>query len=127
MSAKTYSMLMKVIAVALAALIAISVVRELPLYIPVLGVMVALAIASIFRRLVKETISDERNRRIDEKATALSYRIYTIVTAAFILIVMMLRSSLPSWVGIAGETLAYSLCGLMLMHLASTKYYGRKL
>ena len=127
MSAKTYSMLMRVIAVALAFLIAVSIVREFPLYIAILGIMIALMAASIFRRLVKETLSDERNRRIDEKATALSYRIYTIVTAAFALVVMMIRSNLPSWAFIAGETLAYSLCGFILVHLAISNYYSRKL
>jgi uncharacterized membrane protein len=127
MSAKTYGTLMRAIAAALAALIAVSIVLELPLYVPVLGIIVALVLASAFRRLVKEIMTDERNRRIDEKATATSYRIYTIVTAMVVLTVLMLRSSLPSWVGIAGETLAYSLCGLMLVHLASRSYYGKKL
>lgn len=127
MSAKTYSICMRVIAIALAAFIALSIVRELPLYFPLVGIMLALVIASILRRSVKEIMVDERNRRIYEKATAISYRIYTIVTAAFALIALMLKNSLPLWVSIAGETLAYSLCGLMLLHLASTKYYGTKL
>ena len=127
MSAKTYSIFMRVIVVALAAFIALSIVLELHLYFPLIGIMLALVIASILRRSVKEIMVDERNRRIYEKATAISYRIYTIVTAVFALTALMLRSSLPLWVSIAGETLAYSLCGLMLLHLASTKYYGRKL
>ena len=127
MSAKTYGTWMRVIAAALAALIAVSIVLELPLYVPVLSFMVALVLAGAFRRLVREIMIDERNRRIENKATVTSYRIYTIVTAMVALTVLMLRSSLPSWVGIAGETLAYSLCGLMLAHLASRRYYGKKL
>ena len=127
MKARTYQTMMRIIAVALAAFIALSVVRELPVYYPLIGVMVALIVASICRRFVKEIMVDERNRRIDEKATSISYRIYTIFTALFVLIVLVLRSSLPSWLGIAGETLAYSLCGLMLVHLISSKYYERKL
>ena len=127
MSAKTYATLMRVIAAALAALIAVSIALQLPLYVPVLGIIIALVLASAFRRFVQEVMTDERNRRIDEKATVTSYRIYTVVTAASALTVLMMRSSLPSWVGTAGETLAYSLCGLMLVHLASRRYYGNRL
>ncbi len=127
MNAKTYSLLMRVIAVALAALIAASVVRALPLYVPLLAVMAVLVAAVIIRRQVKEVMSDERNRRIDEKATSASYRIFTILGAAFALVVLMLRNSLPSWAGVAGETVAYSVCGLMLLHLASSRFYSSKL
>ncbi len=127
MTARTYSIFMKVIAVALAALIAVGIILEWPLYIPVLGIMVALVVAGLLRRLVKEIMTDERSRRVDEKATALSYRIYIMVSAAVVLVALILRSSLPSWVGVAGETLAYSLCALMLVHFAAYTYYGRKL
>ena len=126
-SAKTYETLMRVIAFALAALIAFAIVRELPLYVPIVGLMLALVIATLTRRAVKEVLADERNRRIDEKAAALSYRIYTAVTAAGVLVVMTLRSSLPEWVWIGGQALAYSLCALMLLHLAVTRYYEKKL
>ncbi len=127
MNAKSYALVMRIVAVVLAALVAVSIVLELPLYVPLLAVMAALVAAVIIRRSVKEVMSDERNRRIDEKATAAAYRIYTISAAAFALVVLMLRSSLPSWAGVAGETVAYAVCGLMLLHLASTKYFSSKL
>jgi uncharacterized membrane protein len=72
-------------------------------------------------------MADERNQRINEKATALTYRIIAVVTAAVVLIATLLRSGLPEWVFIAGQALAYSLCALMLLHLAVTKYYEKKL
>ena len=127
MSAKTYGTLMRLITAALATLIAASIVLELPLYAPLLAVMVALVLASALRRSVTELMTDERNRHIDEKATVTTYRIYTMGTATFALTVLLLRSSLPSWVGIAAQTLAYALCGLMLVHIASSRYYARKL
>ena len=127
MSAKTYATLTRLIAAALAALTALSIVLELPLYAPLLAVMVALVLASALRRSVTEVITDERNRRIDEKATVTTYRIYTVGTAMSVLTVLLLRNSLPSWVGIAGQTLAYALCGLMLVHIASSRYYTKKL
>ena len=127
MSASFYSVLMKIIAFALAAVIAVGIVLELPLYVPIVAVMVALIIAGILRRRVREIMVDERDHRIQEKATAMTYRIYTIVAAALALVALMLRSSLPAWAGAAAETLAYSVCGLMLLHLACTSYYARKL
>lgn len=127
MTAATYRTLMRIIAFALAALIAVSIVLELPLFVPVLVIMVALLIAGILRRRVKEVMADERNLRIYEKATAASYRVYTIVAAALALVAMILRSSLPEWAFIAGQTLAYSICALMLIHLAFTGYYETKL
>lgn len=127
MSAKNYGILMRVMAVGLAAFIAVSIILELPVYVPLTGVMLALVIASIFRQFVKEVMTDERNRHIEEKASAITYRTYTIITAMFALIVLMLRSSLPPWAATAAETLAYSVCVLMLMHLVSTKYYSGKL
>ncbi len=127
MSAKTYGMVMRVLAVVLAALVAAAVVLKLPLYVPLVAVMVVLVGAVVMRRSVKEVMSDERNRRIDEKATSLSYRIFTILGAAFALVALTLRGSLPSWAGVAGETVAYSVCGLMLIHLASSRYFSSKL
>jgi uncharacterized membrane protein len=127
MSAKTYKTLMRVIAFTLAALIAFASSPEVPLFVPIVGLMVALVIARLARRMVKEVMSDERNSRIDEKATAQSYRVYTTVTAIGVLVTMMLRSSLPDWVWVAGQALAYSLCALMLLHLAVTKYYEKQL
>jgi uncharacterized membrane protein len=88
--------------------------------------MVALIIANVARRFVKEIMNDERSRRIDEQASALTYRIFTVATAAVVLVGMMLRGNLPSWAGAAAETMAYAVCGLMLLHWAVSGYYGRK-
>jgi uncharacterized membrane protein len=118
---------MRVIAVALAALVAVSIVLELPLFVPVIAIAVALVISSVCRRFVKEIMTDERDRSIQEKATSLSYRIFTIASAAFALTAMMLRSQLPEWGSISAQTLAYAVCALLLLHQAGTRYYGRKL
>ena len=91
------------------------------------GVAIALVISYTCRRFVKEILTDERNKKIDERATVLSYRIYTIGVAVFALVVLLLRSSLPSWLSLAGETLAYALCGLMLLHSGATWYCRRRL
>lgn len=127
MSVKTYRLLMRIIVVVLAGIIAASVVMELPLYVPLIGIMISLVVVSVCRHFLKDIMSDERSRRIEEKATDMSYRIYTIIAAIFALVVLMLKNILPSWMGIAGETLAYSVCGLMLVHLVTVAYYQRRL
>ena len=127
MSSSTYSTIMRVIAFSLAMLIAVSIVAELPLYIPVLAIMIALVAAGILRRRVKDIMVDERNLRIYELATGMTYRVFTAAAAAISLVAMMLRSSLPEWAFIAAQILAYSVCVLMLIHLAFTSYYSKKL
>ncbi|KTB48089.1 DUF2178 domain-containing protein [Dehalogenimonas alkenigignens] len=127
MSADSFRKLMSIIALGLGALIAFAIVAELPVWVPLLAVMLALVAANIFRRGVKEVLADERSRRVDEKATVLTYRVFTTVTALGVLLVMMLRSSLPEWAFIAGQAVAFALCALMLLHLAVIKYYSGKL
>ncbi len=127
MKASTYATFMKVFAVILAAIIASAIVVELPLYVPVLAIIFALLIAAIMRRQVKEVMADERNQRIQERATSLAYRLYTILGAAASMVLLVLRSNLPEWAFIAGQTLAYSICALMLIHLAFTSYFEKKL
>ena len=127
MSAKTYNILMRIMAVVLAMLVAVSIVMEAPFYYFLVAVMLALVLSYVLRRSVKEIMTDERSRRIDEKATSMAFRIYSIVTMVFVLVVISFRSSLPSWVSDSGTTLAYSLCGLLLVHQVCTKYFAKKL
>ena len=127
MSARMFGALMKILTVVLGVLVAVSVVLQLPIFVPLIGMMVVLLIANASRRYVKEVMDDERSRRIDEKATSVSYRIYVGGTAIVSLVVLMLKGSLPGWAAIVGYTLAFSVCALMLVHLASTSYYRRRL
>jgi uncharacterized membrane protein len=124
MSAKTYGIVMRLVAVGLAALIASGIVLQLPLYVPLLAVTAALLLATVVRRFVREVMADERSRRIEEKAASMTYRIYTVAAAAFALVVLTLRAGLPSWCEVAGQTVAYAVCGLMLLHLAVSRYYN---
>lgn len=126
MTGKNYGTMMRIVAVTLAILIAVGIARQWPLYVPIIAIMLAMVVASVARRFVGEIMADERNRSIDEKAGAATYRIYTTVAGVVVLVAMMLRSSLPSWVTTAGETMAYAVCGLMLMHWAVSSYFGRK-
>jgi len=127
MSAKTNRFCSLVIVIALAAFIAWSVIMEMPIFVPIAGFAVALLLIRLCRRYTKEIMVDERLQKINEKAAAISYRIFSIVMAVLGVAFITVRHTLPSEFGIVGATLAYSVCALMLMHLAFYNYYGKKL
>jgi len=127
MSAKTCRFFTQATVIALAAFIAWSVIMEMPVFLPVAGVVVALLLIRLFRRFTKQIMVDERLHRINEKAAAISYRIFSIVMAVTGVALITLRHSLPDTFSIVGETLAYSVCVFMLIHLVFYYYYGRKL
>jgi uncharacterized membrane protein len=127
MTSGSYQTLIRIIAFLLGAIIALATVMELPVWVPFIAIMLALVIADIARRSVTAITTDERNNHIFEKATTLSYRIYTWTIAVIAIVTMVNRSVFPDWVWIAGQTLAYSLCAFMLLHLALTRHYEKRL
>ncbi len=127
MSAGTFRLCKRVIVIATAMLVAISVVLQTSILLPLGVVIAALLLMRLCRRLTKEIMVDERIRRIDEKAATVAYRIFSIAMAIISLVFIMLRTSLPPEFSIIGTTLAYSVCTLMLIHLAFYSYYGSRL
>jgi uncharacterized membrane protein len=127
MSAKTYRFCTLLIVIALAAVIAWSVVMEMPVFLPIGGVVIALLLIRLCRRFTREIMVDERISRVNEKAAAISYRIFSIAMAILGVGLIVLRESLPPTFGVVGETLVYSVCVLMLIHLTFYYYYGHRL
>ena len=127
MSAKTYMFFSGVIVVALAVFIAWSVIMGMPLFVLIIGVVVALLLIRLCRRLTKEIMVDERLQTAGEKAAAISYRIFSIVIAVLGVGSLTMKQILPPEFSIIGETLVYSVCGLMLLHMAFYYYYEKKL
>ncbi len=127
MSARTNRLCSLVIVFALAVFIAWSVNMEMPIFVPIAGFVVALLLIRLCRRFTREIMVDERLQKINEKASAISYRISTIVMAIIGLVFITMRNTLPSELEIVGATLAYSVCAIMLIHLAFYYYYNHKL
>jgi uncharacterized membrane protein len=127
MTAKTYRMLMRVLAIAIAMTVAYSIVAELPFLVPLSVIVAAIVLAIILRHMTREIMVDERVSRIEEKASAMSYRVFTVVAGILTLGLILFRSSLPPALTTVGETLAYTVCGIMLIHLGSRYYYKSKL
>jgi uncharacterized membrane protein len=126
-SAKTNRLCTLSIVLALAAFIAWSVITEMPVFVPVSGFVIALLLLSLCRRFTKEIMVDERIQKINEKASATSYRISSILMAIIGVTFITMRQTLPYEFEIIGATLAYSVCTIMLIHLAFYYYYKNKL
>ena len=110
-----------------AMLVAVSVVLQTSILLPLGVIIAALLLMNVCRRLTKEIMVDERVRRIDEKAASAAYRVFSMVVAIIALALMMLKSSLAPEFSLIGTTLAYSVCALMLIHLAFYYYSGSRL
>ena len=127
MSAKTNRLCTFVIVMALGAFVAWSVIKEVPVYVIIAGVAIALLLVRVCRRYTKEIMVDERLQKINEKAAAISYRIFSIVMALLSVVFIAMKQNLPPEFNIVSATLAYSVCALMLIHLGFYYYYGKKL
>ena len=127
MSARTYRTCSLVIVLALAAFIAWAIIMEMPIFVPIAGFVVALLLMRLCRRFTREIMVDERLQKIHEKASAISYRISSILMAIVGIVFIAMRKTLPSEFEIVGSTLAYSVCVIMLIHLAFYSYYKNKL
>lgn len=127
MSAKTYRMCTLVIGMALVALIAWSIIAEMPAFIPILGFVVGLLLVRLCRRYTTEIMEDERIRKINEKASSASYRTSTILMVALAIFFVAMRQTLPYEYEIAGITLSYTACAIMLIHLTYYYFYKSKL
>jgi len=127
MNAKTYKLCTLATVFLLGALVAVSVAMEASIFLPLGGVVAALLLLRFCRRFTKETVADERTRLIYEKAAAIAFRVFSFGMAILALVVAMLRTRLPPEFSIVGQTAGYSVCVLMLIHLAFYYYYQHKL
>src|SRR4030042_2268545 len=105
MSAKTNRICSLIIVLALAVFIAWAVIMEMPVFVPIAGFVVALLLVRLCRRFTREIMVDERLQKINEKASAISYRISSILMAIVGIVFIAVRNTLPSEFEIVGSTL----------------------
>jgi uncharacterized membrane protein len=95
-------------------------------WIPIPAVIAALVIMLLFRRGVKEIVVDERVYSIAEKAAYLAFRIFGIAAAVIgATFVALGFEAVPELYPI-GLTLAFSVCGLVLIYYIAYTVYKRK-
>ena len=127
MNAKVYELMVRVVTIGLAMFVAYSIVAGAQFLVTVGAIVAALLLVFVLRHFTKEIMVDERVRRIEEKAAFAAYRMFTILAAALSLGIIFFRESLPAGLTPVGETLAYAICGILLLDLAARYYYKGKL
>ena len=118
MTAKTFRLSTLALIVLLGGLIIWTILADMPVYIPVVGIVVAMVIKYILRRRTTETLADERLRNIGSRAINVSYRVLNVVMALIGLIFIIFRDSLPYEFGIIGATLAFAVCAMLIVQVS---------
>jgi len=94
--------------------------------VPIVAVTVGLALLYFFRSRVTQVIEDERIYKIGEKASYITLRVFTVITALTgALLVALSRSGLVDFEQ-AGLTLAFTACASMVLYIIFYGYYGKK-
>lgn len=95
-------------------------------WIPIPVIIAALVILLLFRKRVKEVVVDERVYSIAEKASYLAFRIFGIAAAVIGATLVAIGWDSSSDLYKIGLTLAYAVCGLLVIYYIAYLYYNRK-
>ena len=125
MSIKTYTAI-RILVVAIMATLTVWAVAQGNALIPIPVFIAAMVILLLFRRGVKEIVVDERIYSIAEKASLIALRIFGIAAAIIGATLVALGWDSSSDLYKIGLTLAYSVCGLMVIYYIAYIYYNRK-
>lgn len=118
MTAKTFRLSTLAMTILLGGLIIWAILADMPVYMPVIGIVVAMVVKYILRRRTTETLADERLRNIGSRAITASYRVLNIVMALIGLIFIIFKDSLPYEFGIIGATLAFAVCAMLIVQVS---------
>ncbi|MFC1947840.1 DUF2178 domain-containing protein [Chloroflexota bacterium] len=117
MTAKAFRLSTLVMILILGALIIWTILADMPVYIPVIGIAGAMVIKYILRRRTTETLVDERLQNIGSRAITVSYRVLNVVMALIGLVFIIFKDSLPYEFGIIGATLAFAVCAMLIVQV----------
>jgi uncharacterized membrane protein len=125
MSLKTFTRIRIFVLIIMVGLISWAIVSGNAL-IPIPVVIAAIVIVLLFRRRVREVAVDERVYSIAEKASYLAFRIFGIAAAVIGATLIALGWDSSSDLYTIGLTLAYAVCGLLVIYYIAYIYYNRK-
>lgn len=126
MTAKAFRLSTLTLIVLLGGLIIWTILADMPVYIPVIGIVVAVVIKYILRRRTTETLADERLRNIGSRAITASYRVLNVVMALIGLVFIIFKDSLPYEFGIIGATLAFAVCAMLIVQVSLYYIFAAK-
>ena len=119
MTAKAFRLSTLAMILVLGGLILWTILADMPVYISVTGIVVAMVVKYILRKRTTETLADERLKNIGSRAITVSHRVLTIVMALVGLIFIIFKDSLPYEFGIAGTTLAFTVCVMLIIQVST--------
>ncbi|MBN2239182.1 MAG: DUF2178 domain-containing protein [Dehalococcoidales bacterium] len=122
MSAKAFRLSTGILAICAAAAMLWSILAGLPVWVPALVVIVTVIIKLFIRRKTVDTLTDERQTLLGNKASTITYRILTLGMAITGLVFIMLKNSMPDEYEVIGATLAFSACAMLIVYIASYCY-----
>ncbi|MBN2518633.1 MAG: DUF2178 domain-containing protein [Candidatus Altiarchaeota archaeon] len=93
--------------------------------IPLIAIAAGTALICLMKKRVDEVLEDERVYKISEKASALTLRVF-MTAIPTIGVVLLATSNAGADYEQAAYTLLFSTCALLMLYLASYKYYGRE-
>ena len=125
MSIKTYTAI-RILVVAIMATLTVWAVAQGNALIPIPVFIAAMVILLLFRKRVREVVVDERVYSIAEKAAYFAFRVFVIAAAVIGATFVALGQGAVPELEPVGFTLAYSVCGLMLIYYIAYIYYNRK-
>jgi uncharacterized membrane protein len=125
MSFKTFTVIKMFVVIIMAGLVGWAVVSGNAL-IPIPVAIAALVILLLFRKGVKEVVVDERIYSIAEKASLVAFRVFGIAAALIGATLVALGQEVVPEMEPIGFTLAFAVCGLMVIYYIAYTCYKRK-
>jgi uncharacterized membrane protein len=125
MSFKTFTVIKMFVIIIMAGLVGWAVVSGNAL-IPIPVAIAALVILLLFRKGVKEVVVDERIYSIAEKASLVAFRVFGIAAALIGATLVALGQEVVPEMEPIGFTLAFAVCGLMVIYYIAYTCYKRK-
>ena len=94
--------------------------------IPIAAVIGGMAILFLLRRQVTDTLEDERNYRLSEKASRFTFRAFAVAAGISGVVLIAMSKDDSSRLSDIGMTLAFCVCAMLLLYMTSYVYYSRK-
>ena len=126
MTKRMYRTCTAVLSVALAIVVGWSVTAGNAV-VPIVAVAVAVGLVYLCRKATKEVTGDERTRHIYEKASGATIMFLVPAMGLAAVVLLSLKENLSVELVFLGEALGYSVCMLLVVHLALYSYFSRKL
>jgi uncharacterized membrane protein len=122
---KAFGISTAAIAVALAVVVAWSIVAG-NFIVPLVAVVLAAVLSHVLRKATKEVTADERTSVVYEKASGATVKLSVPAVGLVAVILLALKERLSADMVSVAYALAYTACGLLLVHWAFYSYYSRK-